>query len=152
MPRSPVTSDFEALVGRKVSLAISEPWEFGTEVGTEPIRGDITEIQRELRANSSGLRCNDLAVIRLDRPFAYRSLKCEYLLASPRHEGSSLTDIASAEVVSFNFSRIPSEQASSDAPFDLTRWRTQPTFGLIGTMRLESRELNGRGDGLQKSR
>jgi hypothetical protein len=105
-------------------------------VGTEPIRGNIIEAKREHRANSIGLLRNDLAVIRLECPFAYRSLKWEYLLASPRHEGTRLTDVSTAEVVSFNFVRMPSEQASSDAPFDFVQCHAPPAIGLIGTMRL----------------
>jgi hypothetical protein len=136
MPRYPIRSKVEALVGRKVSIAISDPWEFGSEVGTEPIRGNIIEAKREHRANSIGLLRNDLAVIRLECPFAYRSLKWEYLLASPRHEGTRLTDVSTAEVVSFNFVRMPSEQASSDAPFDFVQCHAPPAIGLIGTMRL----------------
>lgn len=126
--------DFEALLNRRVSLGISEPWEFGTEVGTDPLSGHITQIRRDIRVDASGTRHRELAVVHLERPFAYGGLKCEFLLASPRHEGFGFADIDSQEVVAFNFSRIPSEQASSDDPFDLTRWRNQRTFGLIGTI------------------
>jgi hypothetical protein len=120
-----------------VRLGISEPWEFGTEVRADPLSGRIIQIRRDIRADSSGTRYHELAVVQLERPFAYRGLKCEFLLASPRHEGLDFADIQSHEVVSFNFLRISSERASSDDPFDHTRWRSQRTFALIGAMRLE---------------
>jgi hypothetical protein len=44
--------DFGGLIGRRVTLLVSDPWDFGTEHGVGPFGGTIQQVQGEVLAVS----------------------------------------------------------------------------------------------------
>jgi hypothetical protein len=71
-------------------------------------------------------------LLKLHTPLSYRGINCEYFVASPRHEGTDLESLVSGAVVTFAFTRIPEDRATSANAFDLSWWRGG--IGLIGTL------------------
>jgi hypothetical protein len=126
----------DTLVDMEVTLYVSEPWDFGTEVGVGPFPVVIEQVSIRFHAYSQKIYQHESLLLRLKSPFAYQNLKCEFLLASPRHEGHDLQKFVLGDPVSFNFLRIPSLRAQSDDPFSSeSKWRgSQDGFVLIGSI------------------
>ena len=131
-------SHHSALVGRHLSLVISEPWEFEDEAPSPAFAATITDVYVSYHARQHSEKLIEQLLVRLDRPFGYKKLKTEYLIASPRHEGFGLKELSRGGAISFNFCRASSEQAASDEPFDRSRWKNVPSFGLTGTLKLQT--------------
>jgi len=72
-----------SLTNLAVSLVVSDPWEFGSECGTGPFSGVITD--------ASG----DSLIIRLAMPLSYRGRTFFAGLARPRHVGDQPGSVAS---------------------------------------------------------
>jgi hypothetical protein len=115
--------DLLKLVGRRVLIQISDPWEFGTEVGTHPIPGVVEQVTASQVARRDGVTRTEEVVVRVERPFAYRKHKCEFFRATPRHEGVTFASLSTGDTVSANFSRTASIDEAGDA-----------TIGLIGSI------------------
>jgi hypothetical protein len=126
-----------ALVGAKVQIQISEPWEFGAEVKTDSILAIIEQISIRITAKTNAFSERESILIRVLAPFAYKKLKFEFLLASPRHDGKGLHQLQRGEDIPFNFLRIPELEAKSDDPFRASKnWRGGPEC-LIGMLRMK---------------
>jgi hypothetical protein len=124
-----VTDEILNLIGRRVLLQISDPWEFGTEVGTHPIPGVVEQVTASQVARREGVTRSEEVVVRVERPFAYRRHKCEFFRVTPRHEGATFASLSSGDTVSANFSRT----ASIDEPGDAS-------IGLIGSICADRRD------------
>ena len=83
-----------------VELAVSDPWEFGTECGDKPIRGTLTG------ANAS------LLVVRLASPLNYQGLRLVGAIVRPRHVGESTDVLAATGELMANFLFVPREISS----------------------------------------
>lgn len=64
------------LDGMSVQLIVSDPWDFVTAAGSGPFRAGIVELD-----GSSPTRM----LPKLKTPIEYRNIRCEFLVASPRH-------------------------------------------------------------------
>jgi hypothetical protein len=81
-----------SLVGRRVRLSISEPWEFESEFGTGSLSGRIGELRSD---PAPGL------VVELDDPITFADEHIAALTATARYEGESVLDLVGrGEVVS----------------------------------------------------
>lgn len=126
-----------ALVGAKVQVQISEPWEFGAEAKTDSIPAIIEQILIRIDAKSDGVSVQESILIRILAPFAYKKMKFEFLIAAPRHFDNGLQNLNSRRDISFNFLRIPELEAISNDPFKAENvWRGGHD-GLIGTLRIK---------------
>jgi hypothetical protein len=123
------------LMNLDVEVSISEPWSFGEGKETSPFNAIIEQVSIKYHSRDKKLQVSESVLLRVARPFAYRNVKCEFLLASPRHVGIGLHNLVSGEHVPFNFLRISSDRACSDDPFckRSEKWH-EKTFGLIGTL------------------
>lgn len=126
-----------ALVGAKVQILVSDPWEFGTEVGTGSILAVIEQVSIKIDVKTDEFSERESILIRILSPFAYRKMKFEFLIASPRHFGNGLQELNSGGDIPFNFLRIPELEAKSNDPFKAENdWRGGQE-GLIGTLKIK---------------
>jgi len=128
----------DGFIDCQVSVVISDPWEFKDDVGSSTFTGTITGVYMSTHIRKPSEKETEYLMLHLAKPFGYEKLKTEYLIGSPRHEGSGLSELAKGEFVAFNFCRASSERAHSDNPFDSTRWKKDRSFGLIGSIKLEN--------------
>jgi hypothetical protein len=63
------------VLNQAVNITVSDPWEFGTECGTGPFAGAITNLSAEA------------LIIQLRSPVPYRGRVFRRVLARPRHAG-----------------------------------------------------------------
>ena len=105
------------LMNLDVKVSIGEPWNFGDGKERNPFGAVIEQVSIKYHSRGKKIQASESVLLRVSRPFAYRNVKCEFLLASPRHVGIGLRHLVSGEHVSFNFLRISSDQACSDDPF-----------------------------------
>ena len=124
------------LVGGTVEVTISEPWEFGTEVSSDHISAVVERVNIIIDSKTEEFTKIEKLLVRILKPFAFKTLKFEYLLASPRHFGSGLRELSLGGETSFNFLRISALDAKSTSPFQAnSSWRGGPE-ALIGTLKL----------------
>jgi hypothetical protein len=132
-----------ALIGALVQLRISDPWEFVTEVQKNSIDAVIEQVSVRIDAKTDKYSERESILIRIMKPFAYKTRKFEFLLSSPRHFGKGLRELMNGGDISFNFLRIPELTAKSDDPFRADDdWRGGPE-GFIGSVQMASTK-NGR--------
>ena len=115
------------LIGIKVSIVISDPWDFITEQGEGPITGKIIKV-----GANSWKPGQDAILIHIDTPLKFKGVCCEYFIATPRHELESIAALKDGNAIVCNFARIPSDKANSNNPFDLSWWRGG--IALVGTL------------------
>ena len=82
------------LVNHKVSLGVSEPFEFGTEHGTGPFTGRVSAVR------------GDTLVVALEAPLVFRGEKIIQLVATARHEGARLDAATLGEGTPVTFTPI----------------------------------------------
>ena len=116
--------ELENLVGTRVKLMVSDPWEFGTEVGSGPFYG-VVERTKE----------SDL-LLSLEKPIRFRTVGCSHMLASPRHVGTGFDRLITGTQVPASLVLITKAVAEGPDPFSPERWTRGA--GLIGSIRLRS--------------
>ncbi len=94
----------------KVTLALSDPWIMGEELGWPSI--PATVIHQD----------GDEWLVEVDQPFEYGGEKYQYLVISHRHVGTYLNQYTSMSV-SCNMTRTTKERVSSASPCDTSWWR-----------------------------
>ena len=82
------------LIGNRVRILVSDPWELGTECGIVPFIGIIVAI-----------RDNSL-IIRLVEPILYRGNHPLSILAQPRHAPGTLDELVSVGKMSANLTLL----------------------------------------------
>ena len=107
------------LVGRKVHIQISDPREFGGDIGTHPIPCVVEQVSVSEVVRRKGATRAETMVMRVERPFAYQQHKCEFFLATPRHEGASFVSLHGGDTISANFRRIASLDEAGAASISL---------------------------------
>lgn len=100
-----------ALLNTKVSMRISDPWELGEALKWKAFDAEIIAVRDET------------VLIRLLTPFLYEGTTCEYFVGSPRHDADHVDKLCNGKSLFCGLTRITSEQARSDDPFNLTKWR-----------------------------
>ena len=106
-----------SLIGMKVEIRISDPWELGDARSWEPLPGTIIKVQGAQSSRDEGI------LIRLQEPLQYKEVDCEYFAANPRLVGGTFEQLLAGKDVFSDVTRIPPERAHSDDPFDLSWWR-----------------------------
>lgn len=101
----------KALLNTKVTMRISDPWELGEALKWEAFDAEVI------------LASDDTLLIRLLDPFVYHGTDCEFFVASPRHQGDHVEQLRNGKTLFCGLTRITSEQAKSNDPFNLTKWR-----------------------------
>jgi hypothetical protein len=131
----PLSEPVLQLIGLRVAVQISDPWEFGTEIGTHPISAVIEQVFCSRRAWHGRVVRDEQILLRVEKPFAFKNHKCEFFLGSCRHEGDTLAILLdSLESVPCGFTRVPAEDASSDMLFTAEHFDPARRFGLIGSV------------------
>lgn len=100
-----------SLLNSKILMRISDPWELGQALHWEAFDAEIVAVS------------GDNLLIHLVRPFLYKETVCEYFVASPRHERDHVDILSKGQSLFCGLTRIPSAQAHSIDPFNLTGWR-----------------------------
>lgn len=114
------------LIGTKVVVLSSDPWDFVTEHGPGPFTANV------LRVNESDPGEGAL-LVQLQHPLIYRGIRCEYFVVSPRHEGDDIASLAGGKVLPCGLTQIPADRVDSTNPFDLSWWRGG--VALLGSVR-----------------
>jgi hypothetical protein len=118
-----------SLVGAIATLWVSDPWDWGTDVGTEPVLVQITRL-----ATSESSR--QAILVKMDPPRLFKHQEVEYLVGQPRYVDTRMVDDLSAgKLVYCGFSPLTKERVSSADPFDLSWWLGGT--GLVGSMKLK---------------
>ena len=71
---------------RRVILKISDPWDLGESLGWQSYTAQVLAEDEEK------------VLIRLDEPFKYKGQLREYFVASARHQGDSVIQLASGKL------------------------------------------------------
>lgn len=128
------TNLFSTLDGRSVTVVMSDPWGLGEFISWKPLRCVVWNSRVRREGGRDGTR--DAILLRLKEPFTFDDLRYEYLLGSPKHQGSSLGDLRKGGTgVACGFLRIPPEQLDKPDPFDF--WWRGGGGGLIATLSLD---------------
>jgi hypothetical protein len=129
--------DFSKLVECKVTIGISDPWDFEKEVGVSHLSGMIKAVYITTHIRKDFEYATESLLINLLKPFGYKKLKTEYFIASPRHSGNGLIELAQGKGVPFNFIRVSSQRAKSDSTFDYNHWKAEKSFAFVGGLAIE---------------
>lgn len=107
-----------------VSFTISEPEEFYLSYGEGPFLAQLIQIDSEH------------AVLKINESLSYDGHVVDYLVASPRHEGTSIDDLAAGKDLAVNFVPI-SGGKDVDLSGDVVLQKTAVWRGrhLIGNLR-----------------
>jgi hypothetical protein len=107
------------LIGSRVALVVSDPWEFGTECGTGPFWGDIKD--------------KDIGkvLILLTKTISYGGNNYSVCICTPRHQGKDINDILNGEKIAANMMLISEKVASFS---DVNRQSQYKTQAIIGTI------------------
>jgi hypothetical protein len=118
--------EFASLIGRKVRLVLTEPWDAVTEAGPGPFIGRIDAI------NSGG---EPTVLLTLDPGVIVKAKLRVIFLASARHHSTTVQDIASGSEVVCNL--IDVSGAQSLTPEELCNSnRTRDGLHMIGDIRI----------------
>lgn len=93
------------LLGKKIQLLISDPWDFGTELGSGPFEAIIENMSQ------------DLLLIHLKKPWIYQNALWEYLVAQSREINSGLSALQTRKKILVNFIRTTPDQVREDPEF-----------------------------------
>lgn len=128
-----MNENLQHLIGEKVEIGVSDPWEFESETGTGKMPARVLQIGREMLQRGKESSTSAL-LLQVDQPVKYKGAICEFFVASPRHQGKDFT-LLDKMAVPCAFTLIPPDRAKSENPFDLTWWRGG--IGLIGGLGLK---------------
>ncbi len=99
------------IVGVKVELRVSDPWDFCTLYGSGPFTANIERVQPPA------------LLVRLDCPFNYRGEQHEYLIVQLRHSDNNVYSFREGRELLVGTTAIPTARAVGERPFDLSWWR-----------------------------
>jgi len=110
-----------------VEITVSDPWEWGTEVGVTPLSAKILRwrIGEDYRPTE--------ILLSLLKTVMYKGVECRFFVGTPALEREHLEDIARGLAVECALTQIPEDRARSSDPFDLSWWRGG--IGLTCTIR-----------------
>jgi hypothetical protein len=107
---------------KSVLIRISDPWEIGEFLKWQALEAKVISIT------------NEALLLKLNVPFMFRDVHCEYFIASPRHEEDTLSQLLDGKPLFCGLTRISADQANSLNPFDLSKWRGG--LAIIGEIEL----------------
>ena len=103
------------LTGKQVLIKLSDPWDLGESFGWQPLAAVIVAAKED---NEGGA-----LLVRVEHPFIYKDVQCEYFVAVPRHENSRVEALASGRPVLCAITRVAEDRLEAEDPFDLSWWR-----------------------------
>jgi hypothetical protein len=93
----------QPLIGRRVLVSISEPWEFESEVGTGSLPGRVRDVR------------DDDIVVALDEAVSFGGRTIEAVLAAARYKGDRAAGLGGSGRVVCNFTDVA--LASKNGPY-----------------------------------
>jgi hypothetical protein len=105
--------------GSRLRLYVSDPWEFGAQLGCGPFYARVVQYGPD----PDGGRDTPFALVQLEAPVVFEDTHCEYFVVRARHQGCHIWQVLEGEDVSCNLTRVPAERLQSDAPLSLSWWR-----------------------------
>jgi hypothetical protein len=108
----------------KVTISVSEPWQLGELLGWRSLAGHVITAA----SDSAGGQI----LIRLDKPLLWGGSNWNYLIGSPRYEGSSVAALNEPSGLISAMVGIPDDQAEGQQPF-ASRSKTSTGY-FIGTI------------------
>lgn len=91
------------LLGKRVALMISDPWDFGTECGVGPFHGKISDADSERIADVDIER----VLVTFEHSIKYQMVVYLSAICHIRHEGVSFDDLRRKMPVSVNITLLP---------------------------------------------
>lgn len=88
------------VIGRKIRMMISDPWDFGTECGVGPFMGRIDDADE------------NRIMILLDHEINFSNQRYKRALCSMRHEGNKTSDLKKGREISVNIVLLASAKQS----------------------------------------
>ena len=98
-----------------LTITVSDPWDLGETVNWQPIKGQLIQMKDDERGGQ--------ALVKFDAPLSYRGLVYHYAVASPRLEGNHMVEVNDGKMVCSALIGISDQQAESNNPLDISRWR-----------------------------
>ncbi len=98
-----------------VTIIVSDPWDVGEAVKWQPIRGKLIDIPPHNQGRH--------ALMKFDEPINYHGSLYHYAVVSPRRSANSIGELYVGKMVCCLITGISDQQAESDNPVDLGRWR-----------------------------
>ena len=118
-------NDFEKLINHKCTFRLSDPWDMGEAIQWREMTGVIVGLEQG----------QESIILKLDRPFTYKSVLYEYLLVSTRYVGDSFTDCLSKGLeVSVNSVQVLRERIWDKIPEIPDSFRQGR--GMIGSLKI----------------
>lgn len=108
------------LVGRKVILMISDPWDFGSACGVGPFLGQLRDLDDERM------------LVVLARPISYSNAVYESAICRLRHEGTSTDELRGPARIPINITLLPTKIMNFTA---MDQDLSNEGFGAIGTIK-----------------
>lgn len=99
----------------RVQVSLSDPWDLGESLKWQPLVGELLKIDAEDRGGR--------ALIKFDQKLHYKGVSYQFAVASPRHEGVSLSSLQSGAKVFCSFTGISDEHAQSKNALSTEHWR-----------------------------
>lgn len=99
---------------------LSDPWDLGEALKWQPLRGELLQLTRDDHGGK--------ALIELNESVIYRGSEYRFVVASPRHKGSEITEVQNNKKVFCAMTVISDEQAKSSAAMDISNWRGGVAF------------------------
>lgn len=123
--------DMEASLEQKpIVFHLSDPWGLGESLEWKSISAVVLSVDESDEP--------ERLLLKLDEPFEYGSVRCEYFVALPRHEGSQFKELKKGQKIFSGLTRISEDRMRASDPFDLSWWRGGPA--LIGELVLSEFE------------
>jgi hypothetical protein len=117
------------VVGRLAKIFVTDPWDFMTEFGTEPLEGKVEDL------TTDGEILTEL-LISLPSPVVFQNFEISLILASPRHVKSiGISRFMAGDGLLANMISVPAAHIEAAKRFDSTWWRGG--LGLIGEVSLD---------------
>ena len=100
---------------RRVRITLSDPWDLGESLKWQPLYGDV--VKATLAAHGGR------ALVKLDQPLAYKGVKYQFAVATPRHAGDTLELLCKGGAVFCGFTGVSDEHAVSEKALSTDHWR-----------------------------
>lgn len=112
--------NIHSLIGTRIRMEVSEPWDFANQAENDIMQALIESIKDEI------------ILLKLDHPITFKEKICKMLLASTRYQGENIIDILSNKVLTVSMTAIPDDSLGNADPFSFSSWNTG--MALIGTI------------------